>query len=364
MLLGSKRENIVETRAALAMIENIDENVGRVIEKTKELGIDDNTIILFFADNGPARPRWNGELRDRKGSTNEGGTRSPLVMKWPKGIDEGKKVERLMSVTDLLPTLSEMCGISYKTNKPLDGISLKESITGNQTSWPDRYIFSNWREKSAIRSQKYRLSQENELHDIENDRGQTVDLSDKLPEVKAAMMNVRNEFLRQKQEELPPVDERPFYLGHPALKFTQIPARDGTEHGNIKRSNRWPNCSFFTNWISKDDSISWEVNVPQPGKFRVQLYYTCPVGDEGSKIQLSVGSNKLVSKILEPHDPPLRGMDEDLAPRMESYVKDWKVLDMGIMKIDAGEATMILKALTMPGNSVMDFRLLMFERIN
>jgi hypothetical protein len=359
-----KNENVVETRAALAMCENIDENVGRIVAKTKELGIADNTIILFFTDNGPNSNRWNGGMKDRKGSTNEGGTRSPLVMKWPNGIQAGKRIERLVSVIDLLPTLSEMCGISFTTNKPLDGISVKETITGKQMSWPDRYIFNNWKQKSAVRSQKYRLSQEGQLFDIESDRGQKVDLSDKLPEVKKAMTRVRDDFLRQLKEELPPVDERPFYIGHPALKFTQIPARDGTEHGNIKRSNRWPNCSFFTNWISPEDSITWEVNVPEPGKFRVKLYYTCPVGDEGSKIQLTVGSNKLVSKIREPHDPPLRGMDEDLSPRMESYVKDWKVLDMGAVELDAGESTMALKALSMPGNSVMDFRLLMFERLD
>ncbi|MEX0324292.1 MAG: arylsulfatase [Puniceicoccaceae bacterium] len=364
LLLGNKKENIQETRAALAMCENIDENVGRVVAKTRELGIEDNTIILFFTDNGPARPRWNGELRDRKGSTNEGGTRSPLVMKWPKGIAAGKQIERVVSVTDLLPTLSEMCGIPYETNKPLDGISVKETITGNQKSWPDRYIFSNWKAKMTVRSQKYRLTQDNELHDIENDRFQKVDLSDKLPEMKQAMMKVKADYAQQIKDELPPVDERPFFLGHPALKYTQIPARDGTENGNIKRSNRWPNCSFFTNWIDVNDSITWEVNVPESGKFKVQLYYTCPVGDEGSKIQLSVGKNKLNSKIREPHDPPLRGMDEDLAPRMESYVKDWKVLDMGVIKLDAGESTMALKALSMPGKSVMDFRLLMFERID
>jgi arylsulfatase A-like enzyme len=85
------KEDIQDTRAALAMCENIDENVGRLIAKTEELGIDDNTIILYFSDNGPARGRWNGGMKERKGSTNEGGTRSPLVMKWPAGIKAGKK---------------------------------------------------------------------------------------------------------------------------------------------------------------------------------------------------------------------------------------------------------------------------------
>jgi len=356
-------EDIIETRAALAMTENIDENVGRIIAKTEELGIDDNTIILYFSDNGPARPRWNGGMRDRKGSTNEGGVRSPLVMKWPKGIDPGKEIDRVVSVIDLLPTLSEMCGITLQSDKPLDGISVKSTIMSEESEWDDRYLFNSWHAKASIRTQKYRLSQEGELHDIESDRGQQVDLSEELPDVKAELVRAAEEFVAQKEQELPQVDERPFYLGHPAMKFTQIPARDGTAHGNIKRSNKYPNCSFFTNWISLEDSITWSVEVPESGKFRVKLYYTCKEGDEGSTFQLSVGPSVLNAQINEPHDPPLKGMEEDLAPRIESYVKDWKVIDIGTLDLQVGKAPMVLKATDMPGGSVMDFRLLLFERL-
>ena len=74
LLDPSGRENINETRAALAMIDNIDENVGRIIAKIEELGIDDNTIILYFHDNGAARPRWNAGMMGRKGSIDEGGS--------------------------------------------------------------------------------------------------------------------------------------------------------------------------------------------------------------------------------------------------------------------------------------------------
>lgn len=284
-------------------------------------------------------------------------------MKWPKGIKAGKKIERLVSVIDLLPTLSEMCGIVPNIQKTLDGISVKNTIMTEEKEWEDRYILNQWKEKVSIRSQKYRLSHRGQLHDIENDRGQTKDLSEALPEVKAKFMKVAEHFLHQKREELPEVDERPFFLGHPAMKFTQIPARDGIAHGNIKRSNRWPNCSFFTNWISVQDSITWKVEVPKDGKFKVKLYYTCPEGDEGSTLQLTVGKSKLETKILEAHDPPLRGMDEDLSPRIESYVKDWKVADIGTIDLSAGKDQMCLKALTMSANSVMDFRLLLFERI-
>ena len=83
----------------------------------------------------------------------------------------------------------------------------------------------------------------------------------------------------------------------------------------------------------------------------------------GSTIQLSIGESLLQSKITEAFDPPLSGMDEDLTPRMESYVKDWKEMDMGTINLTKGTFNMSLSALEMPGNSVMDFRLFLFERL-
>ena len=71
----------------------------------------------------------------------------------------------------------------------------------------------------------------------------------------------------------------------------------------------------------------------------------------------------MVTKIVEAHDPPLVGMEEDLTPRIESYVKDWKKVEIGEITMDEGEWSMSLKALDMPGQSVMDFRLFLFERI-
>jgi arylsulfatase A-like enzyme len=363
MLAEHEGENLEHTRAALAMCENIDWNVGRIVAKTQELGIDDNTIILYFSDNGPNSWRWNGGMKGRKGSTDEGGVRSPLFIKWPAGIEAGKKIVRLMSVTDLLPTLSEMCGIPCETNHPLDGISVKESLLEEESKWEDRYLLNYWSGKLSIRSQQYRLDQQGGLYDIETDRGQHKDLGQELPEVKKEMMKVAEEYRLQIEEELPRVDIRPFYLGHPAMKYTQIPARDGTAHGEIKRSNRWPNCSFFTHWIHPEDSITWQVEVPEDGTFKVTLYYTCKEGDEGSILQLSVGESSLQSKITDAHDPPLRGMEEDLSPRWESYVKDWKAVDIGTIQLRKGEASMCLTALDMPGKSVIDFRLFLFERL-
>ena len=364
MLSETGEEKLTETRAALAMVENIDENVGRVLSKTEELGIAENTIVLFFSDNGPAVWRWNGGMRGKKGSTDEGGIRSPLIVKWPNRVRPGKTIERLAAVTDLLPTLSEMCGIDHLPPKDLDGISLKGTIIGEEAHWEDRYVFSSWKDQASVRNQKYRLSARNELHDIESDRQQKWDLSSKFPEIKAELQEVADGYLEQKRLELPTVDNRPFYLGHPAMRFTQIPARDGKPHGGIERSNKYPNCSFFTNWKSVNDSISWNVEVPETGRFKVSLYYTCPLGDEGSMIELSLDSDRLIGTINEPHDPPLRGIEEDLSPRIESYVKDWKVVEIGTIDLKAGKGDLTLKAIEIPGKSVMDFRLLLFERLD
>ncbi len=159
-------------------------------------------------------------------------------------------------------------------------------------------------------------------------------------------------------------DNRPFLIGDPRAEYTQIPARDGQPHGNIKRSNRWPNCSFFTNWVSLRDEITWDVDVVSDGYFQVELYYTCPKADVGSVFELTLGDSVLISKINEAFDPPLRGMEDDRVKREESYVKDWKPLSIGVIHARKGPAQLTLKALKIPGRSVMDFRLLMFKRVD
>jgi hypothetical protein len=164
--------------------------------------------------------------------------------------------------------------------------------------------------------------------------------------------------------ELPEIDERTFPIGYPGSRYTQIPARDGVAHGNIVRSNRWPNCSYFTHWINTDDKITWNVEVPEPGDFQVTLYYTCPQEDIGSTFQLSFNESTIRGKITTAHDPPLVGMDEDRVERQNSYVKDWKPLMLPVIHLEKGTGELTLRALDVPASQVMDFRLLMFEKID
>ncbi len=361
--LYPEEEDLDFTRAAMAMCENIDWNVGRVIQKLEDFGLEQNTIVIYLNDNGPNNWRWNGEMKGRKGSTDEGGVRTPLFVKWPAEIKQGLSIEEISSVIDILPTLADLAGIDYPFPKPLDGISLEPLLLGNDTAWKDRYIFNQWRDQISVRSQDYRLGAEGALYQIDSDRGQNVDVSGQFPEIHRQHIAAKAAYIEDVVAEMPETDLRPFTLGYPKAIYTQLPARDGTPHGNIQRSNRWPNCSFFTNWTGTDDRITWDVDVLEEGIYRVMLYYTCKEGDEGSLIRLSLGDRKLDARIEVPDDPPLRGMENDRVVRGESYVKDFRPLELGVINLDRGPGVLTLQALEIPGQTVIDFRLLNFEKL-
>lgn len=360
----AEKEDTQFTKAALAMCENLDWNVGRVMDKLKELKLEENTIVIYLSDNGPNSFRWNGGMKGRKGSTDEGGVRSPLIIRWPGTIAPGSQIDEIAGVIDLLSTLADLAGIDYHTNKPLDGVSLKSLLLEENAAWKDRFIFNYWNGRTSVRSQQYRLDDQGKLFDMENDPGQYHDIAALKPGMAKELKKAAEKWRKEVISELPEEDERPFLIGHPDAKYTQIPARDGVAHGNIKRSNRYPNCSFFTNWVSVDDKITWDVDVVADGDFEVVLYYTCPKKDIGSTFEITLGESKLTGKITEAHDPPLRGMEHDRVERMESHVKDFKPLKLGSMHLEKGSGQLRLKALDVPGSQVMDFRLLMFTRVN
>lgn len=356
-----EKENELHTRAALAMCENIDWNVSRILKKLDDLKLAEDTIVVYFCDNGPNGWRWNGGMKGRKGSTDEGGVRSPLFVRWPHKIDANTKIPQIAGVIDLLPTLADLAGIEVASKKPLDGVSLKPLLLGNGDSWRDRIIFSHWRSRVSARTQQFRLDNKGNLFDITADPGQYEPVSKKHPEVterlKAAVERFKEEVVAGYDQ-----DDRPFLIGHPDYKYTQIPARDGIAHGGIERSNKFPNCSYFRNWTSLDGEITWDAEVGATGDYDVELQYACPAKDVGSTIELSFGDNRLVSKITEAADPPARGDEHDRVPRVESFVKDFKSMKLGTIHLEKGPGTLTLRALEKPGDQVMEFRLLLLTR--
>ncbi|MFQ5472773.1 MAG: sulfatase-like hydrolase/transferase, partial [Dehalococcoidia bacterium] len=135
------------------MVENIDENVRRLLGLLGELDLAENTIVIFLSDNGAEGPegsRYNAGMRGMKGSVHEGGVRVPMFVRWPGRIQADRVLPQLAAHIDLLPTIAQLCGVATLKTKPLDGRSLAPLLLGHDADGPnDRMIFSRnpgWRQ--------------------------------------------------------------------------------------------------------------------------------------------------------------------------------------------------------------------------
>ena len=281
------KEDIMMTRAALAMCENIDWNVGRVLKTLDDLQLRENTIVIYFSDNGPNSFRWNGGMKGKKGSVEEGGLRSPFFVRWPAGIAAGRTVSELGAAIDLLPTLTAMAGLKNAGDSTgLDGRDLMSLWTGKTDAVAPRELFSVWGNKVSVRTDRFRLDSSGQLFDIVEDRGQTRDVTKEHPELAAGLKKKAASFKKEMMSLKEANADRPFTVGY--APTTTLPARDGIEHGTIQRSSKAPKNSFFENWTSEDDAITWSIEVGEAGKYEAVVYYTCAEGDAGVTVRIGV----------------------------------------------------------------------------
>jgi len=351
----SEREDVRYTRAALAMCENIDWNVGRLMSRLEKLGLAENTIVVYFSDNGPNNWRWNNNFRGRKGSTDEGGVRVPGFIRWPERIEPGTKISKIAGAIDLFPTLADLAGVQPRNEKPFDGKSLKPLLLGEADAWPDRKLFSYWKGEVSVRTPQFRLDRRGRLYDITQDPEQRNSVSDRHPEVQTRLQAAVNRFKLNVGKQADNKD-RPFPVGYPSFPVTFLPARDGVPHGTIQRSNTYPNASFFEHWTSTDDRITWDVRVNTPGRYRADVYYTCAETSLGTELRLSFRDRTIRTKVTEAHDPPLEGKKHDRTPRQASYVKDFRPLTLGTIKLPSGRDQLVLDAPEIPGAEAVDVR--------
>lgn len=360
LMPGGKGEDVDHSRAALAMCENIDWNVGRLLEALDRLKLAQDTIVIYFSDNGPNGARWNAGLRGIKGSSDEGGVRSPCFLRWPGQFRKGLVVGEISGAIDLLPTLADLCGVELKGGKPIDGVSLKPLLMGNRVDWKSRLIFNKWGKETSVRSQTHRLDSQGRLYDMEKDPGQARDIAREQPQITKQLIDARDKWL---EDVTVPKQDRPFTVGHPDAIFTHLPARDANATGVIQRSSIHPNCSYFTNWIQAKDVIAWDVEVLEAGTYEVILYYTCRPEDVGCEIQFKSGKSFTSSVIREAHDPPIQGEKENRVYKRESFVKDFKPQSMGRVELKKGKQQFELKALEIPGERAIEVRLLILKRV-
>ena len=228
-----------------AMIENIDNSVAGIMQKLQELGIDDNTIFIFYSDNGgiitenkypgvseelmpmiapskshlyPEHPlRYivtsNTPLKCQKGTLYEGGIRVPLIVRWPAQIKSGKVCDAIVSGVDFFPTLLEIAGAAQPSNQTLDGSSLLPVLKENRYD-PERAIYWHYPvyhhdvPASAIRKGNWKLIEnlvtgDVELYDLETDIGESTDLSAVFPEKSHELLMLLKDWQKETKAEFP-----------------------------------------------------------------------------------------------------------------------------------------------------------------
>ena len=209
-----------------AMIERLDNSCGKIFNKINELGLDKNTVVIFFGDNGGRdKHAKQTPFRAGKGWLYEGGVREPLIVKWQNEIIAGTVSEALISSVDFLPTFIEIAG-GDGTPENIDGKSFLPVLKDNQVEthsnlfwhYPHYHGGSGMIPAGAVRSGDYKLiewyepkllKQGNsvELFNLKNDQGEITDLSQQLPEKADELRELLNKWRLEVDAQMPTVNK-------------------------------------------------------------------------------------------------------------------------------------------------------------
>lgn len=203
-----------------AMVESLDDAVGTLLATIDELGIADNTIIVFFSDNGGMVHRFNdgvpvtsnAPLRSGKSSIYEGGIREPLIVVWPGEVEPGSRSEEIVQSVDFFPSLLEMTGVPATSGQSFDGISIVPALQGGAldreavfTYIPNYTGATLQRPSVAVRKRDWKLIRfycdgpaqidRYELYNLRQDIGETNDLAASYPDRVAELNRLIEAFL-------------------------------------------------------------------------------------------------------------------------------------------------------------------------
>jgi arylsulfatase len=241
------------------MIENIDENVGRLMERLEAWNLLSNTVIIFMSDNGMTGGGsgkgvigttadgkklefYNAGMKGLKGSVDEGGVRVPFFIRWDGRIKPGRDIDRIAAHLDLLPTLAALAGVPVPKDQ-VEGRNLLPLLQAPEAAWPDRYMFSHkgrWKtgdnpdnhqwEDFSVRNQRFRFAENIALYDMQDDPGQTKNVIAEHPEVVQQMRAAYDDWWKKTRpqmvnENAPMSPTRPFHEWYKQqLETTGIPA--------------------------------------------------------------------------------------------------------------------------------------------
>ena len=268
--------------AFYGMVENLDENLGRLLSYLKRNNMEENTILVFMTDNGTAGgvnfkkgTGYNAGMRGAKGSMYEGGHRVPLFIRWPKGnISQGTEIATLTAHIDLLPTFIDLLTLKTPSKVDFDGTSLLPLLKGEISSdLQNRILITDsqrlempkkWRQ-SSVMQEGWRLINGKELYDISKDPGQNNDIAGKHPDKVKNLQNAYENWWK---------DISPSFENTPAIVIcpNQEPITMLYNH-DMHFEDETEKIAWHQEYVREGvKNKGWfAVKVPKQGKYRITL---------------------------------------------------------------------------------------------
>jgi len=355
-----------ELASIYGMVENIDDNVGRILRYLKEHNLEENTIIIFLSDNGPNGVRYNGMMKGIKGTVHEGGTRVPFFIRWKNHIPEGQTNETPTGHIDIYPTLLELCNLRPITGKPLAGVSLASLLLNDTASFDTHrklYTHVNFMvipaglNSGGFRYNQYRFVYDKDkpqLYDLLLDPEEKTDLSRVKRDITTQFLNDYIAWFANAAAGLQYT--KPVVL---SLSGVELPAFEATLSSGIKfkEGHGWSH-DWIEKWNSINDSLYWEIDCKNPGNYVVEIEYLCKKTDVGSDIICSIGGeDKKV--VIRKAFYSKQIQSPDRVPRKEAYeMSGWKRLKIGTYYIAEGKQMIKLKTSKIKNGNVAEINLL------
>ncbi len=351
-----------------ALIESVDDCLGRIRTRLGELGLATNTVIVFTSDNGglvsggDRAPTSNWPLRSGKGDSFEGGVRVPLIVHWPGVVKPGTTASVPVQTVDLYPTLLEAAGIADVAGHERDGLSLVPLWRGGG-AMPNRSLFWHYPHYhtggatpyGAVRSGDWKLieyyeSGHLELYNLASDIGETVEMANAFPEKANALAKEladwRQRVGAQMPEPNPAYEPKPIDVGPDGM--LRLSAHLATTHGINLRYESPAHKNTIGYWTRSEDWVSWEVQLATPGRYEVEVLQGCGTGCGGSEVEVSLGESRIRFTVVE------TGGFQKFLPRR-----------VGVLDVPRpGRFQFALKPQTKPGPAVMDVRQVLLRRIS
>ena len=351
-----------------AMLESLDESVGRIVAKLDELKLSDRTIVLFTSDNGglattegPNTPATsNAPLREGKGWLYEGGIRTPLLVKWPGQVKPSSTSDVPVCGIDLLPTLRNACGLEQKKEHPdVDGVSLlpllkqSDTITRDSLFWHyPHYANQGGKPGAVVRSGEWKLIEfyeegRRELFHVAKDVSESRNLAEQEPDRVRELSEKLTAWRKSVGALLP--TPNPDYAPNSQADNGEIllPARTADVRGVMLRYEPMPHKNTLGYWVRAEDWARFEFTVKQPGKFQFEALIGCGNGSGGSDVRFEFApSGSAAEPQVLTHTVLETGGFQNFVPRM-----------LGEVTLDKpGRYELRVKAVKKPNVAVMDLR--------